>query len=169
MTTQANHPEAGFTIQETIVVILVGSLLVGFSYALYLFVMGFVRGELRCHEHRQTVSHVASVITADIEQSRTCRPTDSSLVLETSSHGSVVYALQNGILVRNGMAVAAEDSAQWRLSAHTAGDTVSNASLRFAFEVGARWENDSCLVNTAAMLPWSSQAAFVHGKDTTKD
>ena len=155
---------AGFTLQEMIVVMIVGSLLVVFSYSLYLFVMGFYYQKVASREHREALHRAAVLLSTDIEKSRDAWVTDSSLILDRVTQRLVSYRVSNGKIERNGTFITLSDSSVWRLKARHMNSATDPGTITIEIMLHARWGHDSCETTIQARVPWSSKAAFITGK-----
>jgi prepilin-type N-terminal cleavage/methylation domain-containing protein len=152
--------ERGFTLQETLVVMIVGSMLVGFSYALLQFVMHFLYTNLEIREHRETAQHIAAMICADIERSRYAHVTDSTIALERPMGKEVIYSSHTGTIARNEVALAPMGVSLWRITCGEVRGSSDTSLPLVAANISSRWKrgNDSVLIRAA--LPWSSEGAF---------
>jgi hypothetical protein len=150
---KGHNRESGFTIQELVVVILIGRLLVGFSYSPYLFVAGFIHQNVTARSHREVVSHAAAFLIADIEHARAAWVSDTSIVVERHGDRLIEYQVRGGRFLRNASPIGGSDDAVWDLSATQSGVMVD-------FTIAARWKNDSCSASMSAGVPWSSYSAL---------
>jgi len=157
--------EKGFTLQETVVVMIMSSLLVGFSYALFGFVMHFLHTNLEVREHRETIQHVAAVICTDIERSRSARVSDSTLVLDRDQSKTVMYTCSHGQIARNGSVIIPPDSAIWSVTWRELHDSTNGSVRPVAFTLKAHWRKGIDSVSVASGMPWSSQGAFATGSE----
>jgi hypothetical protein len=160
--------ERGFTLQETVVVMIVSSLLVGFSFTLFGFVMHFLHTNLEIREHHETVQHISAEICRDIERSRHAQLSDSSLVLDRAGSGSVRYGRAQGKIVRNGVVITPPDSSHWTVSWRESGDSTGANMRPIAIWVIAHWKQGSDSVLGTSRIPWSSQGAFASGIERKK-
>ncbi len=107
----SSTPEAGYTIQELLIVLIVGSLLVGFSFSLFLFVNRMFSTWHKTAEFRQQVQSAVRTIATDISRSRrVVTYSDSALVLEKPTGIGVVYAFDGRSIRRDGISVIADTS-----------------------------------------------------------
>jgi hypothetical protein len=157
--------ERGFTLQETVVVMIVSSMLVGFSYALFGFVMHFLHTNLDGREHRETIQHVAAEICTDIERSRSARVLDSALVLERAQKNPIVYTCMYGRIVRNGSVTTPPDSAIWSVQWRALDDSTNDSIRPVSFTLKAHWRHGIDSVSVVSGMPWSSQGAFAGGSE----
>jgi hypothetical protein len=160
--------ERGFTLQETVVVMIVSSLLVGFSYTLFGFVMHFLHTNLENREHHETVQHITSVLCTDIERSRCAQLSDSALVLYRDGTSAVRYGRAQGKIMRNGVVITPPDSSLWTVSWRETGDSTGANMRPIAIWVIAHWKQGSDSVTASAGIPWSSQGAFASGIEEKK-
>ena len=157
--------EKGFTLQETVVVMIVSSMLVGFSYALFGFVMHFLHTNLEGREHRETIQHVAAAMCTDIERSRSARVLDSALVLGRAQKNAIVYTSMNGKIIRNGTVITPSDSSFWSVAWKEAGDSTNGWVRPVTFTLKAHWKQGIDSVSAVSGMPWSSQGALAGGSE----
>ena len=94
--------EAGFTIQELMVVLIVGSLLVSFSVTLFLFANKLFHSWQKKSEVSIAVARTLETISLDIMQSNQISGrSDSSLVLQRGLRSSVKYLFDGDAVWRN--------------------------------------------------------------------
>ena len=149
--------EEGFTIQELLVAIVAGSLLVGFSFSLYIFVASVVQKDLRTREHRQNTLRALELIASDIEQaSSLVHDGESILELQSLEHGKVLYTWTEGEFYRGSMRFGPPQAERWSLL------LASPSAGRITFRLKSRWEKDSAEISTEVSLPVSSAVIF-HG------
>jgi hypothetical protein len=163
MLTALIRDERGFTLQETVVVMIVGSFLVGFSYTLFGFVMHFLHTNLETREHHETLQHVAAAICTDIERSEYVNVSDTCLVLERAQRSPITYRCVNGKIVRNGSVITPPDSSIWSVQWHEIDDTTSGVMPPVALEITALWKRNVDSISCLSRVPWSSQGAFSLG------
>ncbi len=159
------HDERGFTLQETVVVMIVSSMLVGFSYVLFGFVTHFVHTNLETRGHREAVQQIAAAICADIERSRNAHVSDTCLVLDRARKGPILYGCVNGKIVRNGSVITPSDSSLWVVTWHEIDDSTTGTMHPVAFILRAHWKRGGDSVFAVSRIPWSSQGAFASGTE----
>ena len=157
--------EKGFTLQETVVVMIVSSILVGFSYALFGFVMHFLHTNLEGREHRETIQHIAALMCTDIERSGFAWISDSALVLNRAQKNGIMYSCVFGKIVRNGSVITPADSTIWSVSWRELRDSTNGGVRPVAFTLKARWKQEFDSVSVVSGMPWSSQGAFAGGSE----
>ncbi len=152
--------EAGFTIQEILVVLLVGSLLVSFSISTYLFLGRLFTSWQRTVELHRVVNDAAQAIAFDIQHSgATYLLPDSSFIIEREAGKTVIYSFGSGTLLRNGQPMSVEDGP--RLSGMiTLGGTIARDPVRFRVEVTGVWKGHQFVASCDAAPPRSSFASF---------
>ena len=155
--------ESGFTLQETIVVIVLGMLLVGFSYSLYQFVTSFVSRNLDKRRHHESVEHMAAMISLEVERSRSAIATDSSFILTFPHAKTVEYKSIGERLLRNGEVVSSRDSSKWTASWHQLEDSAHIGIRPVEIAIKGYWKRDSVAVVARTRPPWSSQGVFGSG------
>jgi hypothetical protein len=147
--------EDGFTIQELLVAIVAGSLLVGFSFSLYLFVGRIVQKDTRGREHRENTLRTVELITSDIEQSScVVELTDSSLALESAGKRRKPYSVKQGVLFRGAMAIGPAEGEQWRLLIRWL------SQRRIEVKLKNCWAKDSSEAHAEVAVPVSSAVMF---------
>jgi type II secretory pathway component PulJ len=153
--------EEGFTIQELLVAIVVGSLLVGFSFTLYLFVTKIVQRDIRTREHRESALRTVELIASDIEGSASVTAsTDSSLELLSLARGKRFYCMRQGMLFRDEAAIGPPKQEKWLLE-------FRNVSTgRVALALKSFWGKDSIEAHVEVAIPMSSAVMFL-ARDTT--
>lgn len=102
--------ENGFTIQEVLVAIIVGSLLVGFSLSAFLFVSRIHRSWQSRSDIEQTTGRTVQTITLDVLRSKAATVSDSMITLEWPGGRRVHYLLGNSAVTRNGVQLAPDSS-----------------------------------------------------------
>lgn len=94
--------EDGFTIQEILVVIIVGSILIGLSLSLLLFTNKLFRTWSGTSELKSGANRILHQIAIDVQQSReVLEHTDTSLVISKGVGRVVRYSYNGHILSRN--------------------------------------------------------------------
>jgi prepilin-type N-terminal cleavage/methylation domain-containing protein len=157
--------ERGFTLQETVVVMIVSSILVGFSYILFQFVMHFVHTNLEAKEHREAVQHIAALICTDIERSRSAQVTDSCLILDRVPGRTVVYCTTKGKIVRNWAVITPLDSSIWTVQWQESSDSTDSFMRPITVSIKASWKRGTDSVYARETIPWSSKRAFESGTE----
>jgi hypothetical protein len=147
--------EGGFTIQELLVAIIAGSLLVGISFTLYLFVARIVQKDFRGREHRQNALRTVELIASDIERSsHVMYLTESTLALESALHGSTIYCMKQGNLFRGTVSVGPPEGERWSVILHGS----SRGTISIALK--SYWGKDSVQAGTIVSIPASSAVEF---------
>jgi Tfp pilus assembly protein FimT len=94
--------EDGFTIQEILVVLIVGSILVSMSFALFQFTNELFQMWYGSTELKNDVNRILHVIAADIQRSNAIiEQTESGVVLSKGSGRQVRYSYSNQVLKRD--------------------------------------------------------------------
>ncbi len=154
--------ESGFTIQELLVAIVAGSLLVGFSFSLYLFVAKIVQRDIRIREHREHALQTVELIASDIEGSCSATAsTDSTLELLSPTRGARSYCMRQRVLYRDGMAFGPPHDEKWLLEFR------SVSAGRVALTLKSFWGKDSTEARADVAVPGSSALVF-NTTDTTR-
>lgn len=98
--------ERGFTIQEILVVLIVGSLLISFGLSLFLFANKLYANWKEKRALQEKVDQVLGQMIVDIQHSRDIpQLSDSGLVLEDKIGHSVAWRFLNGFALRNGISL----------------------------------------------------------------
>jgi hypothetical protein len=154
--------EEGFTIQELLVAIVAGSLLVGFSFTLYLFVAKIVQRDIRTREHRESALRTVELIASDVEASSSATAwTDSTLEIESPTRGKRFYCMKQGVLFRDGVTLGPTNGEQWSLEFR------SVSAGRVALTLKSYWGKDSTEARADVAVPRSSALVF-NTTDTTR-
>src|SRR5213594_2059476 len=94
--------DRGFTIQELMVTLIVGSLLVSFGFSLFLFVNKIYGSWQRKVDVQTTVSHALNVMTLDVLRSKMVpEVSDTALELISISDRRIRYHFNSGQIRRN--------------------------------------------------------------------
>jgi prepilin-type N-terminal cleavage/methylation domain-containing protein len=95
--------EEGFTIQELMVVLVIGSILIGGIWSLYLFAEKVSLSWKRTSEFSEAASEILATLTADLGEAYAGMVlTDTSLTIVKDRWGRTVkYQFQEGPVVRN--------------------------------------------------------------------
>ena len=152
--------ERGFTIQEILVVLVVGFLVVGFGLSLFQFTGKLMGNWSRRSESRTLVNSICQQIAFDIQRSRGVREvTDTSLVLKYDLGRYVVFRFGDKHVWRNDISMGEfpDDMLAVRLTIDsvgvvyqdiTAGDF--SAGLRVSSPWCSRWHFEHPLVGRNA-------------------
>ena len=101
--------ESGFTIQELMVVLIVSSLLVTFSFSLFLFTGKLFTSWQKRTELHLEVSRVLQLIASDVHRAKqVLELSDSTMTLVGTSSIQVIYSVQGNRLRRNHHTVGSE-------------------------------------------------------------
>lgn len=145
--------EKGFTIQELLVVLFVGSLLLSFSLSLLLFsgkLFGSWERDLELH---RTAHRVVHRLSSDLRKSdRLEVRSDSALVLQLLDERSVEYRFSIGKITRNGVYLSAEDSPLlWA--------TIADSTI---FHITAESRGKEYALQTRLAIPHSSHSDIMY-------
>ncbi len=147
--------EDGFTIQELLVAIIAGSMLVGFSFSLYLFVARIVQKDMHAREHKQRAQEAVELITSDIERSSlVIQLNDSTLELGSAMHGHILYTWREGVLSRRSVALGPGKGERWSFRCNGLPHGVIGLRLK------SSWGADSVESHAEVHVPWSSTVKF---------
>jgi hypothetical protein len=109
--------ERGYTIQELLVVLLVGSLVLGYSLGLFLSIqriLGKVQRTMALHD---AVNGTIQAMALDVQRAvSAASPVDSLLLLELPERADVRYAGSGGCITRNGEWVVSDSAILMLLS-----------------------------------------------------
>jgi prepilin-type N-terminal cleavage/methylation domain-containing protein len=107
----AYRDERGFTIQELLVVLLVGSLLVSLTLSTFLFAGKLLHSWQRRSEIRSTVFRIAHTIAQDISQARDVTSfSDTALNIEMKNGKEVRYRFTTREILRNTISLTSPDN-----------------------------------------------------------
>jgi hypothetical protein len=153
----------GFTIQEILVVILVGSLLIGFSLSLFLFTNKLFQTWYGNSEMKNSSNRILQQIALDIQQSREIiGQTDTSLVLSKGIGKIVHYIYEGKTLQRNEVDLTPEKSAAVKIKIEMEKDNIP-MELRghvFRIKLLAQSKSIDYEIETDAMAAPSSRSQF---------
>ncbi len=126
----------GFTIQEILIVILVGSLLIGFSLSLFLFTNKLFQTWYGGSELKNNSNRAVQQIVFDIQQSREIiGQTDTSLILSKGIGRIVRYIYDGKVLHRNEVDLTPEKSAAVKIKIESEKESASPELQGHAFRV----------------------------------
>lgn len=95
--------ERGFTIQELMVVIIVGTMLVSFCLSIFLFGQKLFSSWQRKAELQRTVANAIQIISRDVLiSSYATQLSDTGLTLKRNSENNVMYGCNGKFIRRNG-------------------------------------------------------------------
>jgi len=105
--------EHGFTIQELMVVLIVGSLLIGFTFSLFLFSNKMMFSWQRKSDVQQTVCRVTQTIASDIMKAKEIKEiTETSIILIGKNENQIHYSFDGKYIYRNNDIVYSDDNIQ---------------------------------------------------------
>jgi hypothetical protein len=105
--------ERGFTIQELMVVLIVGLLLISFTFSLFLFSNKMMFSWQRKSDVRQTVGRVLQTIASDIMKSKQIKEvTETSIILIGKNENQIRYSFDGKYIYRNSDVVHSDDNIQ---------------------------------------------------------
>ena len=125
--------EDGFTIQEVLVVLIVGSILIGLSLSLFLFTNKLFLTWSGTSDLKSETNRILYQIAFDIQQSREIvEHTDTSLVLSRSVGRVIRYSYNGKTVLRNDVEMTPRKAATVRIKIgeeHTLGGILETAPL----------------------------------------
>lgn len=155
----ARANEAGFTLQELLVVLAVSSILFMLGMNLFGFVTKLVGRAARKGDSRDRVEHVLQRISADVGgANEIIEMTDTTLILLMHDARSVRYSFSQGLVMRNEDTLGASPESPLNLQIRNSfGDTTSAFSpYRLSMRVWAESNEGTCSAECLASLPFSS-------------
>jgi hypothetical protein len=155
--------EEGFTIQEILVVILVGSLLIGFSLSLFLFTNKLFQTWYGSSELKNNSNRIVQQIALDIQQSREIiGQTDTSLVLSKGIGKIVHYIYEGKALQRNEVDFMPRESAAVKIKIEMEKDNIPIELQGHVFRIKllAQSKSIDCEIETDAIAVPSSRSQF---------
>jgi prepilin-type N-terminal cleavage/methylation domain-containing protein len=150
--------EAGFTVTELLVVISVGSIVIGYTLAMVLFVLRFSSSWQRKIAVEDRLNRAYFRIALDLERSVSSDSPEGQGILLIDDRGDTVrYAKKGGILMRNNWPLASDstlaatyDRRFRRLAIHVNG--ILTARIRTG-TIGARQSSKSVFLGAEGSLP----------------
>ena len=152
--------EAGFTIQELLVVLLVGSMLVSFSISTFLFLNRLYMSWHHSVEMHQAVTVAAETIAGDVQHSCAVHIyEDSTCLLERELGKAVLYRFGSERLSRNSAPMLQMDGL--RISGMISPvQGPSSGHMLLLIKVKGVWKDRVCLSRCIVSAPQSSFACF---------
>ncbi len=155
--------EDGFTIQELVVVLIVGSMVVAFSFSLFLFVNKMFHTWNRKTELHDAVDAVVQRMATDIQKSISIiEITDSTLTLEKELGNVIRYRYNSDTLWRNNDPMFSSEN----ISLHT---SIQSVVFRYAdssyvpvmnIKVMGKRKDVAYSSSVEVTVPFSSRARF---------
>lgn len=128
--------EGGFTIPEILVVIMVGSLVIGFALSLFLFVAKLVSGWQKSTELRDQVQGVAYMVIQEMDRALRVEPVDDSTwTIVLPADRRVIYCASAGAVFRNETRLLGEQDIFIRLSITSSSPQISDGVAHGSFTV----------------------------------
>ncbi len=163
--------QEGFTIQELLVVLMVGSLLVSFSLSLFLFTQRMFFSWERDDRMRLAIERSTQAIALDMQQARevAVRP-DSLIVIQGGAGRKHEYRLTADTALRNGLPLLTEKGL--RVSGRIAKQTVTahagDLGSMYLLELKGTWRGRACTVRCAIAAPTSAAGLFVEAGEQSE-
>ena len=153
--------ESGFTIQELLVVLMVGSILVSFTYSLFLSSSKLLESWRKRSALREAVTRTLQSVAIDILRARDISElSDSSLVIVTRKGTETVYHLNRGRVQRNDEFIEPGGDIAITLTIAEVGRDNQHGRL-LDVKVRGRLRNTEYLAETEVSPPLSSRAEFL--------
>jgi hypothetical protein len=154
--------ERGYTIQELLVVLIVGSLLVGFGYSIFLFT-GKIKSSWQTNTTlRSTVHRIMNQITWDIQQSKNIvELSDSILILTKKSGEQVKYRFQDSQLHRGNDEMYSAEGAKINVQITRANpNDVDKQNQLLDIKIDGQSKSMDYKIQNVVLLPYSSEEWF---------
>ncbi len=147
--------ESGFTINELIVAMVVGSILVGYAFELYVFASRIITSWRARTEIAAAAEGVLNRMTLDIQRSsELIQEGDSVFVMISDNREIASYHVSKGMVSRGGIAMHSEEKVQVGVRAVRAGRIVD-------LDVHAASGKGEVLIHGSAVLQLSSTSRVV--------
>jgi hypothetical protein len=155
--------EEGFTIQELMVVLIVGSLLIGFTLSLFLFTHKMLFSWQRKSEVERTVNHVLHNIALEISTAREIiEITDTTATFKNKNGNMVTYRFDGKSLYRNHDIIHSGDDIQLSIKVS------NNPSSLISLNVKGRSKSFVCQAEIKTMPLISGKEAFIRTSRETE-
>ena len=158
-----SRSEAGFTLQELLVVMAASAILFSLSMTLYGFVTRLVTKAAREDELREAVEQTLRRVVADIEHAKEAvAQSDSTLEITRTDGRRIMYASSRGVLLRNEDTLGLPGKVSLWLKSTRIPETKSgsNNPLQLEVEVVGKSLTSVYSASGKAALPWSSTASI---------
>lgn len=155
--------EAGFTITEILVVITIGSLVIGFALSLFLFVARLASGWQKETELKDQVRGVARAVMRDMDRALRAEPVnDSTWVITLPGDRSVTYRAWAGAVYRNDARLVSDKDVFIRLSVSSSPSRGARSQVEDTFIIVAEGSRRGRIerASTAVALARSSKLEF---------
>lgn len=142
--------QAGFTINELIVAMVVGSILVGYAFELYVFASRIVSAWRAKTGISTAAERVLGQMTLDLQRSSSLiQEGDSVFVMASDNREIASYHVSHGVVSRNGVAMHPQEKIQVAVRANRSGSSVD-------LDVRAASGKGEVLLRGTAVLQMSS-------------
>jgi prepilin-type N-terminal cleavage/methylation domain-containing protein len=147
----------GFTIQELIVALVVGSILIGYAFELYVFARRIVTHWQKEAEISEVVHSTLNRMTLDVQRANNVEiQGDSVFVMRTDTRVIAVYRCAGGFITRNDVLMNASGSVALSTQPSRTGDLVS-------LELKGSSGSKELIASSRVLMQTSSTGRFVHG------
>jgi prepilin-type N-terminal cleavage/methylation domain-containing protein len=152
--------ENGFTIQEILVVLIVGSILVSLSLALFQFTNELFQMWYGTNELKSDMNRIMHAMALDIQRSNdVIEKTDTTLVLSRGIGWTVTYSLSDNSLKRNEVDLTPQKKKSFRVKIEDMPKGIGSArSFHIKLFAQSRWSSYESEI--IAMIAQSSKAGF---------
>ena len=134
--------QKGFTIQEIMVAIIVSSLLVSFSFSVFLFAHKLFHSWQRKMELRGLVGTTLQRIALDVLRAREVQElTDTTFILAVGIDRQLVYRFDGARIIRNDVRIATQENVELKLVIAQSADQLRNTADRLRITVIAKHED----------------------------
>ena len=159
----------GFTIQELMVVLVVGSLLVTFSFSIFLFVNKLFVSWQKKTVLRAAVSHLLNTISLDLLESKQAEEMpDTALAVIKLSDIYVRYRFDGRRVWRNNDLIASGDATAFSLKVDEGSAPADGAQFHLLkIKILGISNTLTYSLETEVTMAWSSRGAFLHAMAPT--
>jgi hypothetical protein len=152
--------EEAFTIPELLVVILAGSLIIGFCCTLYALVERHMSSELHARDHRHSLERTLQKMTYDAQRSGRMVVSDSTIEFSASQVSNILYRVCRKGIERNGILMNPDEGARWTFAFTCAAGDTSLVKRSVLLKLSGSWKHDSASATALLATPWSSASEF---------
>ena len=156
--------ERGFTIQELMVVIIVGSMLVTFSFSLFLFTHKVFSSWQKKSDVQTSVTHILNIMTLDVLQSKLiAEVSDTTMLLIKKSDAYVRYRFEGMQIKRNDDLIGASESTRFTVGvSRIPSSEKDNQTRLLRIRIAGTSKTNAYSAETQILVPRSSKSDFIN-------
>jgi len=161
---RAVRDERGFTMQELLVVMIVGSLLISLSFSVYAFTHKLFLSWQTKSEGRDAVERVLQQVVYDIQKSKSIDAiTDTTLILKSVYEKDVAFLFKDGNIYRNSMPLLYQPAMKIVVKISRAAQDSGSFVRCVSVDVEGVRKNNLWKANALAAILPSSRGEFTDG------